>query len=123
MFRAGNVCAMTTLTDHERQLLLAVIERILPADEVPHVSQDAVLDAALPQLEGEELHTWLRGLNAESFTQFTVDFTEAHPGMRDELLDRVEAENCKVDWHIDPTAYFGRVIDAVGGAYRTLYPA
>jgi hypothetical protein len=79
-------------------------------------------EATPPALEGEDLHTWLRGLNAESFTQFTVDFAEAHPGMRDELLDRVEAENCKVNWHIDPTPFFGRIIDAVGEVYRRLYP-
>jgi len=113
------------LSDRERQLLLAVIERILPADEVPHVAQEKVAEHVLGQMQpdAEPLKQWLLGLSRESFSVLGGDFAEMHVGMRDEILDRIEAGNCRTDWGMDPTDFFGRIIEAVGKAYRELYPA
>jgi hypothetical protein len=113
------------LTDHERALLLAVIERILPADQVPLVSHDTILTHVLTQLEPDAatLKTWLKGLHRESFAVFGSDFAEMHVGMRDELLDRLESRNCRTDWNLEPTEFFAKIIDLVAAAYHHLYPA
>jgi hypothetical protein len=112
------------LTDHERALLLAVIERILPTDEVPHVNHDTILAHVLTQLEpdADPLKTWLKGLHRESFAVFGSDFAQMHPGMRDELLDRLESRNCRTDWGMEPTDFFAKIIGATGAAFRELYP-
>jgi len=86
---------------------------MLPPAEFPQVSQADVAARLEERLGGEELGRWLRGLVGESYTVYSSGFVEMHPGTRDEVLDRIEAENVRTDWGMDPTEFFGRMIDLV----------
>ena len=102
-----------SLDDDQRAVLAAVVDRMLPPAEFPQVSQADVAARLEERLGGEELGRWLRGLVGESYTVYSSGFVEMHPGTRDEVLDRIEAENVRTDWGMDPTEFFGRMIDVV----------
>jgi hypothetical protein len=102
-----------SLDDEQRAVLLAVVDRMVPPAEFPQVSHADVAARLQERLPGEDLSRWLRGLVSESYTVYSTGFVDMHEGTRDEVLDRIEAENVRTDWGMDPTAFFGRMIDVV----------
>jgi hypothetical protein len=102
-----------SLDDDQRAVLAAVVDRMVPAEEFPQVLQGDVAARLEERLGDDGLGRWLRGLVGESYTVYSTGFIEMHPGTRDEVLDRIEAENIRTDWQMDPTAFFGRMIDVV----------
>ena len=114
---------MAGLTDEQRPLLLAVIDRVLPTDRFPDPPHDEVLATIERQLAGdlaeqaEPLARWLAWLDAESFGVFGYDFLSLHPGTRDELLDRLEAENIRTHWTVEPVAFYAQLLEWVAAAY------
>ncbi|HEY7116167.1 MAG TPA: gluconate 2-dehydrogenase subunit 3 family protein [Tepidisphaeraceae bacterium] len=106
------------LDEDQRALLAAVVDRILPPEQVGSDVQAPALARVEQELAGEELTRWLRGLANEAVAVFGQGFLDMHIGTRDELLDRIEAENCRANWKMNPTAYFGRIIDVVAEAYQ-----
>jgi hypothetical protein len=115
---------MAGLTDEQRPLLLAVIDRVLPAERFPGAPQDAVVATLERRLAGgdlagqaEPLARWLAWLDAESFGVFGYDFLSLHAGTRDELLDRLEAENIRTHWTVEPVEFYGQLLEWVAAAY------
>lgn len=102
-----------SLDDEQRAVLLAVVDRMVPPAEFPQVSHADVAARLEERLPVEEFAQWLRGLVSESYTVYSTGFVEMHASTRDEVLDRIEAENIRTDWGMDPTAFFGRMIDVV----------
>lgn len=112
------------LSDEERAILTAVVDRIVPperfADEpagrvVAELERRLAADLAG---EAEALSNWLQWIWNESIAVFGQDFLSLHPGTRDELLDRLEAENIRAAWVVEPTPFFGKLINWVAAAYE-----
>src|SRR4051812_19078543 len=105
-----------SLSDDEREMLLAVVDRILPPERAPGVAHGPVVAEIERRLETDlagraaELRTWLGWLENESFAVFSASFLSLHASTRDELLDRIETENVRSVWTVEPTPFFGELI-------------
>jgi hypothetical protein len=107
-----------SLDAQQRALLAAVVDRMIPPADFPHVSQADAIARLEDRLDGEKLARWLQGLVNESYTVYSTGFLEMHEGTRDEILDRIEAENTRTDWQMNPTPFFGRMIDVLAEFLR-----
>jgi hypothetical protein len=102
-----------SLDAQQREVLAAVVDRMIPPADFPHVSQAGAAARLEERLDPEKLARWLQGLVNESVTVYSTGFLEMHEGTRDEILDRIEAENTRTDWQMNPTPFFGQMIDVL----------
>jgi hypothetical protein len=107
-----------SLDAQQRALLAAVVDRMIPPADFPHVSQADAAARLEERLDAEKLARWLQGLVNESYTVYSTGFLEMHEGTRDEILDRIESENTRTDWQMNPTPFFGQMIDTLAEYLR-----
>jgi hypothetical protein len=107
-----------SLDAQQRALFAAVVDRMIPPADFPHVSQADAAARLEERLDAEQLARWLRGLANESVTVYSTGFLDMHEGTRDEVLDRVESENCRTDWQMNPAPFFGQMIDTLAEYLR-----
>jgi hypothetical protein len=118
-----------SLSDDERAMLLAVVDRILPPERAPGVQHGPVVAEIERRLTADlaeraaDLQRWLGWLWNESIAVFGDGFLSLHASTRDELLDRVEAQNVRCAWTVEPTAFFGELIQWVAAAYEGTHPS
>jgi hypothetical protein len=111
------------LTDDQRALLTAVVDRLVPLDRYPDAPTGRIvaeLERRLAtdlQTELDPLVKWLQWLENESFAIFSASFLSLHASTQDELLDRIESENIRTAWTIPPTEFFGQLIQWTATAY------
>jgi hypothetical protein len=95
------------LPDDLHPYFRATMDRIVPD----------IANEVLPLVEGDaefqsQLQSWLGCLRAESFAVFGQDFLDVHESTRDELLDRIDAENYRTDWKgLHAAAVLQRLVD------------
>ncbi|HSI32008.1 MAG: gluconate 2-dehydrogenase subunit 3 family protein [Phycisphaerae bacterium] len=117
------------LSDDQRATLSALVETLVPPENHPAgttVAVRATLDARLAgDLVGEVevLGRWLDALHMEALSVFSSGFVELHAPIRDELLDRIEAGNFRIDWRLEeagvtPEGYLDRVLGWVMEAFE-----
>ena len=107
-----------SLDDEQRALLAAVVDRMIPPADFPHVSHGDAAARLEDRLDSEKLARWLQGLANESITVYSTGFLDMHEGTRDEVLDRIESENTRTDWQMNPTPFFGQMIDTLAEYLR-----
>ncbi|HYE17134.1 MAG TPA: gluconate 2-dehydrogenase subunit 3 family protein [Tepidisphaeraceae bacterium] len=109
------------LSEEQRAAWVALVETLVPAENHPAGTTARVLAGLERRLagdlagEGEVLGRWLDGLHQEAISVFSSAFAELHMGIRDELLDRIEAENYRTEWGlgeagVTPAGYLDRVV-------------
>ena len=110
------------LSDEHRATFTALVETLVPPANHPEGTTASLQSAIEGRLETDlapELPLflqWLTGLNSESFSVFSSEFSSLFPSTRDELLDRIESDNIRTNWQLEelgqtPTAYFKKIVD------------
>jgi hypothetical protein len=107
-----------SLDAQQRALLAAVVDRMIPPTDFPHVPPADAIARLEQRLDPEKLARWLQGLANESYTIYSTGFLDMHEGTRDEILDRIESENTRTDWQMNPTPFFGQMIDTLAEYLR-----
>jgi hypothetical protein len=114
---------MHLLTPTQQLILLALMDRIIPADQDLSATEAGVADYLARQLAGD-LHAYvetyrvgLEALQAEAQASAQAGFTDLPPAEQDALLQRVEVGDVVHAWPLDPIAFFQAVVQHVTEGY------
>lgn len=112
------------LDEQQEQVLTALVARLLPAeafDDAARAKARAHLDAhaqSNPEFAAQ-LPTWLQWLDNETFCVFSDHFTNLHDSTRDELLDRIEADNLRTGSDaLNPIEFYQSLLALVSDAIK-----
>ena len=100
------------LNGRQVDVLRAVVNRIIPADEFPGGWEGGVGDYLFRQFERdlkEQLSIYIAGLDAldgEARTVYGNGFDALHADQQDELLGQIEVGDVQTDWQINPVSFF-----------------
>jgi hypothetical protein len=105
------------LTARQVEVLRAVVNRIIPADEFPGGWEVGVGDYILRQLQGDLKQMvsvygrGLDGLDAEARARHGVGFVELDAEAQDVLLADIEQGKTQAQWETDAQAFFKIVVE------------
>ena len=103
---------MTMLTARQIEILEALVNRIIPADDYPGGWEAGVGDYLFRQFERDLKHMLpvyalgLDALDSEARAIYHQPFDQLPPAAQDELLGRVEAGKVTTMWAVDPATFF-----------------
>lgn len=110
------------LDEHQEQVLTALVARLLPSeafDDTARAKARAHLDAhaqSNPDFAAQ-LPAWLQWLDSETFCVFCDHFTNLHDSTRDELLDRIEADNLRTGLESpNPIEFYQSLLELIAQA-------
>jgi hypothetical protein len=109
--------AVSELSDDQRSILTAVVDRVLPIERFADADH-ARAAAHVVANAGDDLGPWLTWLNREAVGVFGQSFLDLHEGTRDELLDRLESNNVRSAWTVEPVEFYGTVLQQIARAYE-----
>ncbi len=103
-------------------LLRALIDAIVPADDFPSAWDAGVqdyLEKLLSQrpAEAELVRTGLADLAAEAAARGSAPLPALPPEALEALLLEVEAGRVRAQWHTDPRAFFARMVELCAEGY------
>ena len=111
------------LTDHlsprQIEILAALVDTIVPADDHPSGTEAGVLDYLDRQFAADLAHArhgyrlGLEALDAESRTVHGRPFAALLPGQREALLRTIESQRAGGRWPVDPAAFLEDVVGHV----------
>ncbi len=114
---------MPLLTPNQQLVLIALMDRIIPADQDMSASEAGVSDYLARQFAGD-LHAYvetyragLDALQAEAQASTRAGFTDLPPAEQDALLQRIEAGDVVHAWPLDPSGFFQAVVQHVTEGY------
>jgi hypothetical protein len=105
------------LNQRQTEILEAMVNRIIPADEDPGGWDGGVGDYLSRQFEGDLKHLLpayqlgLDALDAESHALYAASFDRLPSVLRDELLAHLEVGKVITVWALDPAAWFRMVVE------------
>ncbi|MEP7292399.1 MAG: gluconate 2-dehydrogenase subunit 3 family protein [Chloroflexota bacterium] len=111
------------LSERQVELLEALVNRIIPADEFAGGWEGGVRDYLLRQFERDLkalLPIYRLGLDAldgEARAVYGRNFDSLAPELQDELLRQIEAGRITTPWTVDPLAFFRMVIEHSAEGY------
>jgi hypothetical protein len=108
-----------TFPEPQREILRAVADRIVPADDFPGAAEAGAVEFISrllnTDLRGEQL-TYLNGLAAidqEARAVYEKPFVSLEPRQQDEILTNIEADRVQTDWIVPPVAFFQMLVEQV----------
>ncbi len=110
-------------TQRQNEILEAVVNRIIPADQDPGGWEGGVGDYLFHQFEGDLkplLPFYVLGLDAldsESLALYSAEFDRLPTVLRDELLAHLEVGKVITVWPIDAAAWFRTVVEHCAEGY------
>ncbi len=120
LFEKGNRFMLTTA---HVEILQALINRILPADDDPGGWEAGVGDYLFAQFERDLksllplYEVGLAALDAEAQVGYGFGFVQISPSEQDALLTRVEVGAVAAVWAVDPIVFFRRVVNHCAEGY------
>ena len=105
------------LTGRQVEVLRAVVNRIIPADEFPGGWEAGVGDYILRQLQGDlkqMVNIYARGLDgldAEAQARHRGGFPELDSNSQDALLRDVEQDKTQAQWETDAVAFYANLVE------------
>jgi len=111
------------LSERQLEILEAMVNRIIPADEDPGGWEGGVGDYLIRQFEGDLKHLvtfyalGLDALDAESRALYATSFDRLPTVLRDELLAHLEVGKIITVWPIDAAIFFRLVVEHCAEGY------
>ncbi len=108
--------ARAPLSERQLATLRALIDRLIPPDDVPGGWEAGAGEYLLRQLAGDlrpilsVYQAGLDALDAEARASGAAGFAELPPARQDELLGAVERGAVAAEWPIDPAAFFSAAV-------------
>jgi hypothetical protein len=105
------------LSDRQNEILRALVNRIIPADDDPGGWEAGVGDYLAGQFNRDLRHVeslyalGLESLDAEARAVFSLPFDSLPDSLQDELLTRIEAGRVETLWVVQPAAFFMMVVN------------
>lgn len=105
------------LSDRQNEILRALVNRIIPADDDPGGWEAGVGDYLAGQFNRDLRHVeslyalGLESLDAEARSVFFQPFDRLPDSLQDELLTRIEAGRVATLWVVQPAAFFVMVVN------------
>ena len=105
------------LSDRHNEILQALVNRIIPADDDPGGWEAGVGDYLAGQFnrdlrQVEPVYALgLESLDAEARAVFSLPFDRLPDSLQDELLVRIEAGRVETLWVVQPAAFFMMVVN------------
>ena len=100
------------LTARQVEILEALVNRIIPADDYPGGWEAGVGDYLFRQFGRDLKHLLsvyalgLDSLDSEARTVYQMNFDQLPPTVQDELLERIEAGKVTTAWVVEPATFF-----------------
>lgn len=111
------------MTPHHVEVLEALVNRIIPADEFPGGWEAGVGNYLLRQFDGDlsaQFSIYMMGLealDAEAAVTCREHFAKLSALAQDELLRCIEAGTVKTLWLVDPSVFFRMVVEHCAEGY------
>lgn len=111
------------LLPQQVEILQAVVNRVIPADQDPGGWDAGVGDYLFRQFERDlkaALPIYALGLDAidaEARVDYASPFSRLPPSLQDDLLAHIEVGKVSTLWQIDPVAFFRMVVDHCAEGY------
>jgi len=111
------------LPPRQLEILEALVNRIIPADDDPGGWEAGVGDYLLRQFERDlkpQLQMYVLGLDAldsEARAVYTESFDRLPATKQDELLGHIEAGKVTTLWVVDPVVFFRMVVNHCAEGY------
>jgi hypothetical protein len=112
-----------SLTETQRHILHAVVDRILPPDDYPGAWDAGVGDYICRQLAGDlcallpAYAEGLAALNGEAAAQFGAAFADLAPDRQDAVLQKIETGEVQTTWPLPPRSFFTMLIHHTAEGY------
>ena len=107
------------LTEKQWEILIAVMDRIVPEDDYASASQAGVDNYFKIMFTREYqpllpiYHYGLDSVSAESQARFGADFAKLSVDQQDSLLYSISEGNVQADWTTPPRAFFSMLVNHV----------
>lgn len=111
------------LNARQMEVLRALVNRIIPADQDPGGWEAGVGDYLLRQFERDlkpllqRYQLGLTALDSEAQAGYALNFDQLAETVQDDLLRRVEQEQTTVFWPVDAAAFFHMAVDHCAEGY------
>ena len=111
------------LNGEQQEILRALVDRIIPADDYPGAWQAGVGNYLARQFEGdlrpvlEDYGAGLTALEAESVARFQRSFILLSGEEQDTVLSHIETGEVLTAWDVSPTRFFNLLVNTTAEGF------
>jgi hypothetical protein len=105
------------ISEKQKDILKAVVNRIIPPDEFPGGWDAGVGDYIFKQFGRDfkllipQYQQWLDALEQEAQSIHSISFAELDSASQDALLVQIEQGNVKTKWALNPAEFFAMLVE------------